>query len=199
MKSYHLKQEPKHIIYLDANNLYGYAMSKFLPIIGFKWIDPKEFDLNKYTSRSSKGCVLQVDLEYPKELKELHDDYPLATDKIEIKREMLSEHQLKIADLYNISIDNVKKFAPNFFEEEKYVIHYDNLKLYLKLGLKLKKIHRLLKFSQYECLKQHVKFNTQKRIEAETTGDKDGKAFYKLINKLTLYTEPVYTGICIWN
>ena len=68
------KKKPKHIIYLDTNNLYGYAMSK-------------EFDLNKYTSNSSKGCVLEVNLEYPKGLRELHNDYPLAPDKIEIKIE----------------------------------------------------------------------------------------------------------------
>ena len=90
-------------------------MSKFLPASGFKWVDPKEFDLNTYTSNSSKGCVFEVDLEYPKELRELHNDYPLAPDKIEIKREMLTDYQLKIAD------------------------HYENFQLYLRLGLKLKK------------------------------------------------------------
>ena len=117
-KSYDPKQESKHIIYLDANNLYGYAMSKFLPTSGFKWIDPKAFDLNKYTSNSSKGCVFEVDLEYLKELRELLNDYPLAPDKIEIKREMLSDYQLKIADLYNNPIGNVKKSVPNFFDKE---------------------------------------------------------------------------------
>ena len=66
LKSYDPKHKSKHI-YLDENNLYGYAMSKFLPIRGFKWIDPKEFDLNKYTSNNSKGCVLEVEFEYPKE------------------------------------------------------------------------------------------------------------------------------------
>ena len=66
MKSYDPKQESKHILYLDANNLNGCAKSKFLPTSGLKWIDPKEFDLNKYTSNSSKGSVLEVDLEYPK-------------------------------------------------------------------------------------------------------------------------------------
>ena len=65
LKSYDPKQESKHIMYLEANNLYGDAMSKFLPTSGFKWIDPKEFDLNKYTSNSSKGFVLEVDFEYP--------------------------------------------------------------------------------------------------------------------------------------
>ena len=61
-------------------------ISKFLPTSGFKWINSKEFDLNKYTSNSSKGCVLEVDLEYPKELRELHNNYSLATDKVEIKK-----------------------------------------------------------------------------------------------------------------
>ena len=59
-------------MYLDPNNLYGYAMSKFLPASGFKWKDPKEFELNKYTKNSSKGCSLEVDIKYPKELHELH-------------------------------------------------------------------------------------------------------------------------------
>ena len=112
-------------------------MFKFLPTSGFKWIDPKEFDLNKYTSSSSKGCVLEGDLEYPKELREFHNDCALVSVKIEIKREMLSECQLKTAYLYNIPIGHVNKLVPNFFDEEKYV----RLKFatYLRLGLKLKK------------------------------------------------------------
>ena len=60
-------------------------MSKFLPTSGFKWINLKELDLNKYTSNSLKGCVLEVNLEYPKELRELHNDYPLAPDKQKLK------------------------------------------------------------------------------------------------------------------
>ena len=113
-KSCDPKQESKHTMYWDANNLSGYAMSKFFPTSGFKWIGPKEFDLHSYTSNSSKGCVLEVDLEYPKELRELLNGYSLAPDKIEIKREMLSEYQLKIADLYNIPIGNVKTLVPNY-------------------------------------------------------------------------------------
>ena len=65
-------------------------MSKFFPKSGFKWIDPKEFDLNKYTNNSSKRCLLEIDLEYPKELHKLHNAYLLASDKIENKRKMLS-------------------------------------------------------------------------------------------------------------
>ena len=114
-------------------------MRKFLPTSGFKYIDTKELDSSKYTSNSSKGCVLDVDLEHPKELRELHNDYPLAPDKIEIKREMLSEYQQKIADLYNTTIGNVKKWLPNFLDKEKYVLHYEILQFYLRLGPKLKK------------------------------------------------------------
>ena len=76
--------------------------------------------MNKYTSNNFKGCVLKVDLEYPKELRELHNDFPLTPDKIEIKREILYEYQLKIADLYNIPIGNVKKLLPNFIDKESY-------------------------------------------------------------------------------
>ena len=86
------------------------------------------------TSNSSKGCVLEADLEYAKELLKLHNNYYL-----EIRREILSEYQLKIADLYNIPDGNVKILVPNFFNKEKYVLHYENLQLYLRLGLKLKK------------------------------------------------------------
>ena len=92
LKFYNLKEESKHIIYSDANNLYGYAMSKCFPISEFKWIDPKKFDLGKYTSDSSKGCFFKADLKYPKEIQELHNDYLLAPDKTEIKREILSEY-----------------------------------------------------------------------------------------------------------
>ena len=96
--------------------MHGYTVSKFLLTSGFKWIDPKEFDLNKYTNNSSKGCVLEIDLEYPKELHELHSDYPLVPDEIEIKRGMLSEYQLNTADLYNIRFNNVINLLPNFFD-----------------------------------------------------------------------------------
>ena len=74
-----------------------------------------------------------------KELRELHNDYPLILDQIEIKREMLLDYHLKIADFYNIPIGNIKKLVLNFFDKEKYVLHYENLQLYLRLDSKLKK------------------------------------------------------------
>ena len=77
-----------------------------------------------------KGCVIEVGLEYPKELQELNNDYPLAPDKTEIKKEILADYQLKIADHNNIPICNVKKLVPNFFDKGKYFIHYENIQLY---------------------------------------------------------------------
>ena len=75
------------------------------------------------------------------------------------------DYQLKIADLYKVPIGNVKKLAPNFFAKEKYVLHYENFQLYLRLRVKLKKIHRVLEFNQSQWLKLYTKFNTRKRIE----------------------------------
>ena len=69
---------------------------------------------------------------------------------------MLSKYQLKIADLYNIPIGNVEKLVPSFFDKEKYVIHYENLQLYLRLGLKLKRMHRVLEFNQSQWLKPYI-------------------------------------------
>ena len=138
--------------------------------------------MNKCTSNSSKGCVLEVDLENWKELHELHNDYFLASDKIEFKREMFSNYQLKIANFYNIPIASVKKLVPNLFDKEKYVFYCENVQLYLRLGLKLKIIHRVLEFSQSQWLKPCVEFDTEKRVEAEENGDKDRKRLYRLMN-----------------
>ena len=105
------------------NNWYGYAIPKFPPTSEFKWRDPKDFVSNKNSSNSSKGCVLEVDLEYPKELNEINNNYPLAPDKIEFQKEILFTFQLKIIDFCNIPIGTVKKLMPNSFSREKYGLH----------------------------------------------------------------------------
>ena len=74
----------------------------------------------------------------------------------------MSDYQLKIANLYNIPFGNVKKLVLNFFDKEKHVIHYEKLQIYLRVGMKLKKIYPVLEFNQSEWLKQYVEFNTQK-------------------------------------
>lgn len=94
--------------------------------------------MSKYTNNSSKTCVLEVNLEHPQELHELNNDSPLTPDKTEIKREILSDYELKVADWYNMPIVNVKNLVLNFFDIEKYWFHYENLQLYSRLELKIK-------------------------------------------------------------
>ena len=117
------KKPTKYITYFDKNKLYDYAMWKSLPTDGFKWLDPIKFNLDEYEDENLRSCVLKVDLKYPKELHEPRNDYLLAPDKLQIKTE-LSDFQFQIINDFNISIDHVKKLVPNFFQKEKYDIHY---------------------------------------------------------------------------
>ena len=106
MKNYDDKIPSKYIMYLDVNNLYGWAMSQYLPTGSFEWLSPKQIEninLNKYTENSNKGMILEVDLEYPQELHDLHNDYPLGPEKVKVTDEMLSNYCQKIQKKFNIS------------------------------------------------------------------------------------------------
>ena len=182
MKDYNKYKPSKYIMYLDANNLYGWAMSQYLPTGRFKWLKQKEidkFNVFKINKDSEKGYILEVDLEYPKKLHNLHNDYPLAAEKITVEKNMLSNYCKTISDKYGISTGLVNKLIPTLSKKEKYVLHYQNLQLYLNLGLKLTKIHRVLKFNQSPWLKQYIDFNTIKRTNAKNDFEKD---FFKLMN-----------------
>ena len=90
MKNYD-KNKTKYIMYLDANNLYGWAVSQYLPTDGFNWMSEKEIkklNLSKYTEDSKKGLILEADLEYPEELHDIHNDYPFAVEKINVEKDM---------------------------------------------------------------------------------------------------------------
>ena len=179
MKEYDEKASSKYIMYLDANNLYGWAMSQYLPTGGFKWLSEKEVNLSKFDDEFEKGLILEVDLEYPKELHDLHNDYPLAAEKIKVTKNMLSPFCKKIAEKFGVKIGLVEKLVPTLFNKERYVLHYRNLQLYLSLGLKLTKIHRALEFDQSPWLKTYIDFNTKKRAGAKNSFEKD---FFKLMN-----------------
>ena len=134
-------------------------------ISGFKWLDQKEisdFCLNSIRENGFMGYILEVDLEYPSELYDLHNDYPLASEKLEISQNMLSNYCSNVANEYVIKygIGGVYKLVPNLGSKSKYTVHYKILQLYLSLGMKLTKIHRVLKFKQSDCLKKLVDFNT---------------------------------------
>ena len=116
MENFDSSEESMFIMYLDANNLYGWAMTQYLPYDGFKWLTKKEideFDLNLVKENSSMGYILEVDLEYPIKLHDLHNDYPLAPEKLEISQDMLSKYCSDIADKYGIKIGGVNKLVPN--------------------------------------------------------------------------------------
>ena len=182
MKKYDEKAPSKYIMYLDANNLYGWAMSQYLPTGGFRWLTQKQInnlDISKKKEDSKKGLILEVDLEYPEELHDLHNDYPLAPEKVKVTKDMLSEYCKNISEKYNISTGLVSKLIPTLGKKEKYVLHYRNLQLYNDLGLKVTKIHRALEFNQSPWLKQYIDFNTEKRKNAKNVFEKD---FFKLMN-----------------
>ena len=125
MKTYDEKAPSKYITYLDANNLYGWAMSQFLRTGNFRWMTEKQIDkidLAKYKENSNKGLILEVDLEYPEELHNLHNDYPLGPEKGKLTENMLSEYCQKITNKYKISIGHVHKLIPTLTKKEKYVI-----------------------------------------------------------------------------
>ena len=182
MTDYDKNKPSKYIMYLDANNLYGWAMSQYLPTAGFKWLKQNKIDnldLKKYDKENKKGIILEVDLEYPEKLHDLHNDYPLAAEKIKVEKSMLSNYCNKISEKYNISTGLVQKLIPTLSKKEKYVLHYRNLQLYIDLGLKLTKIHRVLEFDQSPWLKQYIDYNTEKRKNAKNDFEKD---FFKLMN-----------------
>ena len=139
-------------------------MSSYLPYGGFKWLKNVDgFDVNSINEKSDTGYFLEVDLEYPDELHELHNDYPLAPEKLTVTNDILSNYCKSIADKYEIKVGDVKKLIPNLSNKTNYVVHYRNLQLYLSLGMKLTKIHRVLKFKQSDWMKKYINFNTGKK------------------------------------
>ena len=153
-ESFNEKDPSKYIMYLDANNLYGWAMSKPLPTHGFEWMKVDELETWELHS-----CILEVDLEYPENLHDLHNDYPLAPEQIVVNK--------------------VSKLIPNLGNKKRYVLHYENLKQYLKLGLKLTHIHNGIKFKESPWLEKYISLNTKLRTESKNEFEKN---FFKLMN-----------------
>ena len=164
MKDYDKTKLSKFLMYLDANNLYGWAMTQKLPVHSFKWMSNKEIE-NIFNNRivqvwEKTPCILEVDLEYPEELHDLHNDYPLCPERVECD-------------------NGVKKLIPNLRHKNNYVIHYKNLIQCLRLGMKLKKIHRGLKFVESAWLKPYIDTNVILRTQAKNNFEQD---FFKLMN-----------------
>jgi hypothetical protein len=166
LPSHNPTQPSTYITYLDANNLYGDAMSRVLPTGNFCWMSDQElttFDVQRIPDDSSTGYILEVDLEYPEELHDLHSDYPLAPEKMKVRDELLSNYSLHLKEKLGLKGPSAEKLVPNLSNKEKYVVHYQTLKQYLQLGMQLINIHRVLKFNQADWLKQYISFNTEMR------------------------------------
>ena len=163
MKNYNKNVELSFIEYLDANNLYGWAMSKKLPIAEFEWICPEDYTENKkikkYDESDDYGAILEVDVDYPKHLHKLHSNLPFLPERMKISK--------------------VDKRICNLQNKRNYVVHVAALKQALDQGLILKKVHRVIKFKQEAWLKPYIDMNTDLRKKAKNEFEKD---FFKLMN-----------------
>lgn len=184
LKDYNPNLPSTYIQYLDANNLYGWAMTQYLPTRDFKWLNHEEIDIlmetiEKIPEDSRRGYVIECDIEYPPELHVSHNDYPLCPEKLTVSNSQLSPKQMQMQEKLGLKEDKVAKLVPNLNNKTKYIVHYRYLQECLKQGLKLTKIHRGISFIQEPWMKPYIEFNTDKRKVAKNDFEKD---FFKLMN-----------------
>ena len=177
MENFDPSQPDSYLMYLDSNNLYGWAMSQPMPTGGFHWVNYTDQILDT-PAASSTGFILEVDLAYPHSLHKDHNDYPLAPEKMKVSKEQMSPYQQKLIDELGTSFE-CEKLVPNLMNKSRYVLHYRNLQLYLSLGMKITKVHKVLQFNQSPWMQPYIEKNTQLRTAATNDFEKD---FYKLMN-----------------
>ena len=181
MKDYNPDLKSSFIMYLDANNLYGWAMSQPLPVGEYKWENAEDFSEERIMNLKhdvKKGYMFEVDLDCPEELHEYFNDYPLAPES------RLGQFSPTMIEKYNIvhgkdPISTVPKLIPNLNHKTNYVLHFRNLQLYISLGMKLKKVNRVLGFKEEAFLDKYISFNTTKRAQTKNDYEKD---LFKLMN-----------------
>ena len=168
-----------YIIHYDANNMYGYAMSQKLPFDGHSWLSRAEIDalqLATIADDDETGYVLEVDLDYPRELHASHNEFPLAPERRTITTEQCSPYTRQLIESLNIpQKKQFERLVATLIDKRRYVLHYRCLKLYMRLGLRLVRIHRAVSFKQSFWLRDYIALNTDKRRHA--TDDFDRQLF----------------------
>lgn len=164
IKSFNPDIPSSYLMYFDVNNLYGWAMKQFLPYGGFQWVSSIEQFTEKFIMNYNNkdiGYVLEVDIEYPSNLHDFHNDLPFCPE--------------------NICTPGTrsKKLVTSFYSKTNYVIHIENLRQILKHGLRVKKIHRVIQFNHSKWLQKYIDLNTHHRKQATSVFEKN---FFKLMN-----------------
>ena len=169
------------ILYLDAKNLYGWAMSQPLPTGAFRWKEDCEQlakTIADHPAKDPEGFILEVDLEYPEDLHNVHNAYPLAPERMVIQKKWMSEYQHNFLGV-GVAPTEVEKLVPNLRNKDRYVLHYRNMHLYTSLGMHLTKVHRALRFDQSPWMEPYIRMNTELRKDATSDFEKN---LYKLMN-----------------
>ena len=183
VEGYDPGQPSSHILYLDANNLNGWAMSQYLPTSGFRWVDDCQQlakTIAKQPADGPEGYILEVDLEYPEDLHDAHNSYPLAPERVVVQKEWMSDYQHDHLGV-GVAPTEVEKLVPNLRNKDRYVLHYRNLQLYMSLRMRLTKVNRALRFDQRPWMEPYIQMNTELRKKATSGFEKD---LYKLMNNL---------------
>ena len=172
----------KYTIYLDMNNLYGTAMIQPLPQRDFEFMNEEllqNFDFMSVPVDSPTGYILEVDLEHDESLHLMYNDYPLCPENVSIVKEDLFPYTRLLAEKLDVKTVPTKKLVCNLKNKTKYIIHYGNLKLYVKLGIRVTWIHQVIEFTQSRLPKPYIDFNTERRKDVKSEFEKD---FFKLMN-----------------
>jgi hypothetical protein len=191
----HPEERTESIQYFDATNLYGHSMSQALPYDNFKWVnqddltewtlaninswEDREIDFDDFNESDTTGYILECDIEYPRHLHELHNDYPLLPENVIPQLSELNDWQIEIDHNGKQIIPKQPKLCPNLKNKSHYVLHYKNLKYALQQGLILKKVHRAISFLQKPYMRQYIMTNTKLRKQSKSEFE---KAFFKLMN-----------------
>ena len=179
---YDVTKPTSYIGYYDANNLYAKSMEEKLPLRDFRFLDENEistFDVMTVDPNGDTGYFVECDIIYPESLHDSHSDLPMVPCHLNITKDILSDVSIHLGEKHGQKFNPQTKLAPTLENKEKYICHSANLRFYLENGLILKKVHRVLSFTQSAWLEPYITLNTERRKNSKNSFEKD---YYKLMN-----------------